>query len=306
MSFIEFLQSLGNPVLAFLPKALLVAAISSVICGIVGVHVVLRGMSFVGDALAHAVFPGIAVAFALQISILLGGAVAGVTVAVLISLFSQNRRMKEDSLIGVFFAAAFALGLVIMSQIPGYTGSLESFLFGSITGVSNTDILTVAIASAVVLTLLFLFHKELVSVSLDRESARAGRLPVAWLDLLLYMTVAVAVVISVRTIGNILVLALLITPATTARLLTDRLGMMMVIGPLIGFFGAFIGIYLSWAWGVPTGACIVLVLTAVFVLAWLFAPRRGLVMSKRAAAHTHHPTGATPSAPSTPAATATA
>lgn len=280
MNIIDFFHDLTDPQLIFLAKALLVTAMSSALCATVGVHVVLRGMSFVGDALSHAIFPGIAVAFALQTSILLGGAIAGLSIAILIALFSQNRRLKEDSLIGVFFAAAFALGLVIMSQIPGYTGSLESFLFGSITGVTNTDILLVALIGSFILLLLFIFHKELVSVSIDRDYARSGHLPLIKIDLLLYLLVATTVVISVRTIGNILVLALLITPATTARLLTKKLGVMMVISPLIGFVGAFFGIYFSWAFAAPPGACIVLSLTALFLVAWAYSSLKDKVFSR--------------------------
>lgn len=275
LSLLDFLQDLTNPMLIFLPKALLVAILSSIVCGAVGAHVVLRGMAFVGDALAHAVFPGLTIAFALGGSLLLGGAVAGISVALLITIFSQNRRLKEDSLIGVFFAAAFALGLVIIAQVPGYSGSLTSFLFGSITGVPDSDLVLVGIVCAVIVVLLFLFHKELVAVSLDREFATAQRLPVFAIDMLLYLMVTAAVVVSVRTIGNILVLALLITPAATARMLTDRLGVMMLLGPVIGGVSAFFGIYFSWALGIPTGAAIVLVLTVVFLLAWIFSPRSG-------------------------------
>lgn len=280
MSFIDFLTDLTNPTLVFLPKALLVSALSAIVCGVVGSHVVLRGMAFIGDALAHAVFPGLAIAFAMGISLLAGGAVAGIVVALLVALFTQNRRLKEDSVIGIFFAAAFALGLVVISQVPGYSGSLQSFLFGSLTGVSDADVVTVAVGGALVIAILAFFHKELVAVSLDREFAQAALMRVALLDMILYLSVTAAVVMSVRTIGNILVLALLITPAATARLLTDRLVTMMVIAPVLGFIAAFIGIYLSWTWDIPTGGTIVLTSTLLFLLTWLFAPRRGVVTSR--------------------------
>lgn len=273
----EFVADLLNPDLAFLPKALAVAVMSSVVCGVVGCHVVLRGMAFIGDAVAHAVFPGLAVAFVVGGSLVLGGTVAGVLTAVVVAVFSQNRRLREDSVIGVFFVAAFALGIVIISRAPGYAGSLQQFLFGSITGIPDEDVQTVAAAGLLVLGCLFALHKELVAVSLDRETARAMGLGVFWLDLALYVLVTLAVVISVQTIGNILVLALLITPAATARLLTDRLGTMMLLAPLLGSLSALIGLYVSWSWDYPTGGTIVLVLTAGFVLAWLLAPRQGLL-----------------------------
>lgn len=266
---VEFLQDLTNPALGFLPRALLISLIVAIVCGVVGTHVVLRGMAFIGDAVAHAVFPGLAVAFALQFSVLLGGAVAGVVVAVLIAVFSQRRRVKEDTVIGIFFAASFALGLVIIARVEGYTASLTSVLFGSITGVADGDILVAAIVGTAVIALLLALTPQLTAVALDRETARAMNLPVLLLDLVLYLAVTAAVVISVSTIGNILVLALLITPAATARLLTDRLPAMMALSAVLGALGSLLGLYLSWAADLPTGAAIVLTVTAAFLAVWL-------------------------------------
>jgi manganese/iron transport system permease protein len=211
----------------------------------------------------------------------IGGTVAGILTAVLVAVFSQNRRLKEDSIIGVFFVAAFALGIVIISQAPGYAGSLQQFLFGSITGIPDSDLYVVAGTGVVVLAVVFLLSKEFVTISLDRESARAMGVPVFRLDLVLYILVTLAVVISVQTIGNILVLALLITPAATARLLTDRLGIMMMLAPVIGGVSALVGLYVSWSWDFPTGGTIVLVLTAAFLTAWFLAPRQGLLAKHR-------------------------
>lgn len=266
---VEFLQDLTNPALGFLSRALLISLIVAIVCGVVGTHVVLRGMAFIGDAVAHAVFPGLAVAFALQFSVLLGGAVAGVVVAVLIAVFSQRRRVKEDTVIGIFFAASFALGLVIIARVEGYTASLTSVLFGSITGVADGDILVAAIVGTAVIALLLALTPQLTAVALDRETARAMNLPVLLLDLVLYLAVTAAVVISVSTIGNILVLALLITPAATARLLTDRLPAMMALSAALGALGSLLGLYLSWAPDLPTGAAIVLTVTAAFLAVWL-------------------------------------
>lgn len=281
MSPVDFLRDLLNPDLGFLWKALLIAVMSSVICGVVGCYVVLRGMAFIGDAVAHAVFPGLAVAFVIGGNLIVGGIAAGVLTAVLVAVFAQNRRLKEDSVIGVFFVAAFALGIVIISRAPGYAGSLQDFLFGSITGIPDSDLYVVAGTGLAVLAALFALHKELVTISLDRETARAMGIRVFWLDLALYVLVTLAVVISVQTIGNILVLALLITPAATARLLTDRLAVMMVLSPAIGGVAALVGLYVSWSWDYPTGGTIVLVLTACFLLAWAFAPRQGILAQTR-------------------------
>ncbi|GIF74600.1 anchored repeat-type ABC transporter permease subunit [Asanoa siamensis] len=283
MSPVDFLRDLFNPDLAFLPKALVIAVVAAIVCGVVGTYVVLRGMAFIGDAVAHAVFPGLAVAFVVSGNLVLGGTVAGVVTAVLVAVFAQNRRLKEDSVIGVFFVSAFALGIVVISRAPGYAGSLQQFLFGSITGIPDRDVYVVVLTGLGVILAILLLHKEFVAVTLDREMARATGLRTFWLDIALYVLVTLAVVISVQTIGNILVLALLVTPAATARLLTDRLGVMMVLAPALGGLSALVGLYVSWSWDLPVGGTIVLVLTAAFLVAWVFAPRHGLIAARLSA-----------------------
>lgn len=270
LSIIDFLRDLTNPALAFLPRAILVTCVAACVCAVVGCHVVLRGMSFIGDAVAHSVFPGLAIAFVCSGSLVLGGTLAGVGTAVLVALLSQNRRLKEDSIIGVLFVGAFGLGLVIISWAPGYAGSLQDFLFGSLTGIPASEVPFVLIASAVIVGVFAFFHKEVVAVSLDRESARVAGLPVMALDLLVYISVAGAVVISVQIIGNILVLALLITPAASARLLTNSLGAMIRTALVIGVLSSLCGIYLSWSLDLPAGASIVCVVTVVFIAAWVY------------------------------------
>ena len=270
LSIIDFLHDLTNPALAFLPRAILVTCVAACVCAVVGCHVVLRGMSFIGDAVAHSVFPGLAIAFVCSGSLVLGGTLAGVGTAVLVALLSQNRRLKEDSIIGVLFVGAFGLGLVIISWAPGYAGSLQDFLFGSLTGIPASEVPFVLIASAVIVGVFAFFHKEVVAVSLDRESARVAGLPVMALDLLVYISVAGAVVISVQIIGNILVLALLITPAASARLLTNSLGAMIRTALVIGVLSSLCGIYLSWSLDLPAGASIVCVVTVVFIAAWIY------------------------------------
>ena len=170
----DFFRDLTNPALAFLPRALLIAVVAALVCGSVGVHVVLRGMAFIGDAVAHSVFPGLAIAFVCGGSLVLGGALAGVVTAVLVALLAQNRRLKEDSVIGVLFVGAFALGVAIIARAPGYAGSLQDFLFGSITGIPASDVPVVLAGALFVLLMLFLAHRPIVAVTLDRESARAA------------------------------------------------------------------------------------------------------------------------------------
>ncbi|MFD0851954.1 metal ABC transporter permease, partial [Actinomadura adrarensis] len=165
-AFADFLTGPWDHV--FMRRAFLIAVMCGIVCGVVGSHVVLRGMAFIGDAVAHSVFPGVAIAFVLQWNLTLGGAVAGLVTALLVAVFAQNRRLKEDSVIGVFFAAAFGLGIVILSTAPGYSGSLESFLFGQILGISDGDVRTVAIAGTGLLLLALVLHRGLVTVGLDR------------------------------------------------------------------------------------------------------------------------------------------
>ncbi|ATE55909.1 anchored repeat-type ABC transporter permease subunit [Actinosynnema pretiosum] len=279
MSAVEFLTAPWE--YDFWRRALLVALLSGVVCGVIGSHVVLRGMAFIGDAVAHSVFPGVAIAFVLGVDLVLGGAVAGVITALLVAVFAQNRRLKEDSVIGIFFAGAFGLGIVILSTAPGYGGSLESFLFGSILGISDSDVVAVAVIGALLLLCAAVLNGRLTAVALDREQARAVGFPVFWLDLALYVMVTLAIVISLQAVGNVLVLALLVTPAAAARLLTDRLGAMVVLAPVIGAGGSLLGLYLSYAFDLAAGGLIVLALTGIFLLCWFFAPRHGVLSRLR-------------------------
>ncbi|MEV6367179.1 anchored repeat-type ABC transporter permease subunit [Micromonospora musae] len=262
-------------------RAFAVAVLAAVVCAVVGSFVVLRGMAFIGDAVAHAVFPGVAIGYVLGANLAIGGAVAGVVTALTISVVSQNRRLKEDAVIGVFFAFAFGLGIVLISTQSTYTGDLASFLFGQILGLSDGDVITVAVVGALLIAVTLLLRKELVTVSLDRETAAASGLPVFWLDTVLYVMVTLAIVISLQAVGNILVLALLITPAASARMLTERLGVMMLLAAGIGVVCAVTGLYVSYYYNLASGGLIVLCLTLVFAGCWLAAPRYGLFARRR-------------------------
>ncbi|GAA1659929.1 anchored repeat-type ABC transporter permease subunit [Glycomyces endophyticus] len=265
----------------FMQRAFAVAAMAAVVCVVVGAFVALRGMAFIGDAVAHAVFPGVAIGFVLHINLTLSGAVAGIATALAIVLISQTRRLKEDTVIGVFWAAAFGLGIVIVSTQDSYTGDLASFLFGQILALGDTDVITVAVVGAALVLVTFALRRQLIAVSLDRETARASGLPVLALDVVLYVMVTAAIVVSLQAVGNILVLALLVTPSAAARFLTDRLGTMIGVGALIALFGAVAGLYLSFYYNLAAGGLIVLVITGLFLLAWLFAPRHGLLTRRR-------------------------
>ncbi|MFW0155938.1 anchored repeat-type ABC transporter permease subunit [Rothia sp. P6271] len=268
---LDFIQDLLNPHLSFLLRALGAVVIASVVTGIIGNHVVLRGMVFIGDAVAHSVFPGLAVAFVIGSNLMLGGMVAGVVTAILVAIFSQNQKLREDSVIGIFFAGSFALGIVIISLQPGYSGSVQDFLFGSIVGISAQDVATAALIGAVVLLVLAIFHRPIVTVSLDKESARALGIPVLLMDIVLYVLVTVSVVISLQTVGNVLVLSLIVVPASAARMLCSTLRGMMFFSPIFGAICSTIGLYLSWSCVLPVGGTIVLTMIAGFLVAWVFS-----------------------------------
>lgn len=261
----------------FMRRAFAAAIITGLVTGFLGVHVVIRGIAFIGDAIAHAAFPGVVIAFLLGRSLFLGGAMFGVLTALGIGTVTRTRRIREDTAIGVLFAGAFALGIVLISTETSYTGDLTSFLFGQVLAVSNTDLWLSAGFGAAVVIVALAMHERLIAAAFDREMAEAMGLRVFWLDMLLFTLVTLAIVISLRAVGNILVVAMLVTPAATARLLTDRIAPMMVLSALLGAAAGVIGLYVSFHEDLAAGGMIVLVVTGFFAAAWLFAPKHGAV-----------------------------
>jgi manganese/iron transport system permease protein len=269
----------------FALRALAEVVVMGVSCGAIGAYVVVRRLAFIGDAISHAVFPGIVVAYLLGASIVLGALVAGVLTALAIGWVARGGRIREDTAIGIFFAAAFALGIVLISTQQTYQGDLSGFLIGNLQGVSIEDLLISGVTAALVLVLLAGLHKELLMVSFDRTLAASLGYPVYGLDLLLLVLLTVTIVVSIQAVGIILVLAMLITPAATARLLVDRFGPMVVLGAVIGAVFGVVGYYLSFHLGTASGATIVLLMTGVFLLAFVFSPRHGLLAHRLR----HHP-----------------
>jgi manganese/iron transport system permease protein len=248
----------------FMRRALAAVVLTGVVSGVLGSYVVLRGMAFIGDALSHAVFPGIVIAVALGRSILLGAMVVGLLTACGIALISRSRRVSEDTAIGILFAGMFALGVVLVSSLASYQKDIADLLFGSILGVSTSDLELAGAATAVVLVTVLLLNKEFSLIAFDREMADAMRYPVFALDLLLLALITLAIVVSLRAIGNILVLAMLVTPAATARLLTNRLLVMQALAAAIGAACGVAGLYISFWWDLASGGTIVVTATLVF------------------------------------------
>ncbi|MBA4157206.1 MAG: metal ABC transporter permease [Gemmatimonadetes bacterium] len=270
---------LGPLQYGFMQRALIASMLVGLVCGTLGCYIVLRRMALIGDALSHAVLPGAAIAFMLGATdFFFGAAVAGIITAVLIGWVTANSRVKEDAAIGVIFTGAFALGIVLITLIQSRSVDLFHMLFGNVLGVEDRDLWVTAGITVTVLLTVALLYKEMLLHSFDQIMAAALGLPIRGLHYLLMVLLSLTVVASLQTVGLVLVVAMLITPASTAYLLTDRFGRMLGISAGIGVLSSVAGLYGSYYWNVSSGAAIVLVATALFFVALLFSPQRGLVI----------------------------
>jgi manganese/iron transport system permease protein len=262
---------------AFMQRGLLAAVIVGVLCAVIGCYVVLRSMAFIGDAMAHAILPGVALAYLLKGNLTVGALVAAVAVALGIGLLSRQGTIKEDTAIGILFAAALSLGIVLISSIRTYAVDLTHILFGNVLGVSNADLWTTGGLAVVVLAAIALLYKQFLVISFDPVLAATLRLPLNLLRNLLLILLALTIVVSMQTVGVGLVAAMLVTPGATAYLLTRRLHVMMIVSAGIGALASVAGLYLSFYLNVASGAAAVLVATGMFLAAFLLAPQRGLL-----------------------------
>ena len=265
----------------FMQRGMIASVIVGVLCAVIGCYVVLRGMAFLGDAMAHAILPGVALAYLFKGDLLIGALAAAILVALAIGFFSRQGTIKEYTAIGILFAAMLSLGVALISTIKTYALDLTHILFGNVLGVSiNYLILTGALALIVLVTIIALF-KEFLVISFDPVLAATLRLPAELLRNVLLILLALTIVVSLQTVGVGLVAAMLVTPAATAYLLTRRLAMMMVIAASIGAFSSIAGLYASFYSNVASGAAVVLIATIIFLIAFLFAPARGIVWRGR-------------------------
>ncbi len=248
-----------------------------ILCAVVGCFVVLRGMAYLGDAMSHAILPGIAIAYILKGDILIGALVAAILVALGIGFLTKRGAIKEDTAIGILFAATLSLGVALISTIKTYALDLTHILFGNVLGVGEADLILIAGLGIIVLLTLVLLYKELLVVSFDPVLAATIRLPTELLKNLLLVLMALVVVVSLQTVGVGLVAAMLVTPAATAYLLTRRLPTMMIVSALLGALASVVGLYLSYYFNLASGAAVVLTATVFFILVYLFAPQRGLL-----------------------------
>jgi len=278
--------------LSFMQRGLAAALMVGIVCAIMGTFVVLKGMAFIGDAVSHAAFPGLVIAYLLGIPLYLGGAVAAVATALAIGWVSRRGGLRFDTAVGVLFAGMFALGIVLFSAIDNYVADLFSFLVGNVLGITFGDLVQIALLGSIVLAVVFVLRKELLYATFDPAGAGASGLPVSMLEYLLLGLLGVTIVVSIQAVGIIMVVAMLVTPAATAQLLVIRYDRMVALSVALAASSAVLGLYLSFYLNVASGASIVLVETALFVVALVFSPRRGLLATRSrgsaAAASTGH------------------
>jgi len=271
----------------FMQRGLAAALIVGVVCAVIGVFVVLKGLAFIGDAVSHAAFPGLVVAYLLSAPLYIGGAVAAVATALLIGFVSRRGRLRFDTSVGVLFAGTFAFGVLLFSTIRNYVTDLLGYLLGNVLGISAADLVQVAVLGAIVLAIVLVLRKELLFATFDPLGAAASGLPVAALEYLLLALLGVTIVVSIQAVGIIMVVAMLVTPAATAQLLVVRFGRMIVVSIGIAAISAVIGLYVSFYLNLASGASIVLIETALFGAALSLGPKTGLfsrpALARRAA-----------------------
>lgn len=266
---------------SFIVRALLASVMVGIVCAVLGAYVVLRGMAFLGDALAHTILPGVVAAYLLGWPLAIGALIMGVLTALGIGALSSQEALKEDTAIGIIFAASFALGVAMLSGVSNYTVDLAHFLFGNLLGVSPTDLWLILGLGTLVLALVVLFYKEFLVISFDPTLAQTLRLPTRFLRYLLLILISVTVVVALQVVGIALILAVLVTPAAAASLLTRRLPTMMVVAAIIGAVSGVAGLYASFYLNIASGPAVVLVATAIFAVVFLVAPGRGLLWRLR-------------------------
>ncbi|MCU0586936.1 MAG: metal ABC transporter permease [Syntrophobacteraceae bacterium] len=261
----------------FMQRGLAASLMVGILCAVVGCYVVLRSMAFLGDAMAHAILPGVAVAYLLKGSLFIGALGAALVVALGIGLLSRRGSIKEDTAIGILFAAALSLGIALISTAKTYATDLTHILFGNVLGVSTGDLWLTAVVGLLVLILIVLFYKELLVISFDPVLAATLRLPAELLRTLMLVLIALTIVVSLQTVGVGLVTAMLVTPAATASLLTRRLPSMMAISAGLGALSAILGLFLSFHVNIASGPAVVLTATCLFLVTYVAAPRRGIL-----------------------------
>ncbi|MBA2375143.1 MAG: metal ABC transporter permease [Rubrobacteraceae bacterium] len=269
------LEFIAEPLsFGFMQRGLLASCLVAIICGTLGCFVVLKGLAFIGDALAHASFGGVALAFVLGANIYLGAFIFALGTALGIGALSQGGRVRADTAIGVLFAGTFAFGILIISRVEAYTVDLFGYLFGDVLSITRSDLITITVSGVLVLVVVAAFYRQFIFAAFDPAVAAASGLPTRFLEYLLLGLLGATIVTSLQAIGIVLVVALLVTPSATAYLLTNRFHTMIFASMGIGCLSALLGIYLSYYLDVASGAAIILTATAFFFITLVLTGRR--------------------------------
>lgn len=279
-SISQFLSALGQ--YNFLQAALITSILVGVMSGVIGSFIILRGLSLMGDAISHAVLPGVAVAYMLGINLLLGASIFGILAAMLIGYVASHSKLKNDTAIGIVFSAFYALGFVLISLAES-SSNLHHILFGNVLAVSDRDLITTTCVLIAVILFIVIFYKELLITSFDETFARTYGLRTQMVHYALMLMLTLVTVSSLQTVGIILVVAMLITPAATAFLWTNKLHWMLVDSAIFGTLASLIGLFLSYTLNWSSGPAIVLVSAFIFGVSFIFSPKQGLVFKLKQA-----------------------
>jgi len=267
---------------SFMQRSLMTAVLVGIVCASVGSYLMVQRLALLGDAISHSVLPGLAIAYIVGVDIFLGAFLAGIVSTIVITWIRTRSQIKEDAAMGIVFSAFFALGITLITVIQKDNKiDLNHFLFGNILSVTGEEVINTAIITAIVLAIVLLLYKELMYYTFDPVGAKAAGLPTNLLNFGLMILIALTIVASLKAVGVILVLAMLITPGATAYLLVTRLHQMMMLGSGIGVVASISGMYLSYFFNLPSGPAIVLVTFGFFILAFLFSPSQGVFTHPR-------------------------
>lgn len=268
----------------FFNNGLIVATLAGALCGLLGVFVVLRGMSYIGHGLSHAVFGGAAASAVMQLNYFVGAGIWGVASGVIIGRIARRKLIGADAAIGVVTTASFALGLALLNRYGQAKKSIEAVLFGSVLGVETVDIIAVSAVSVLTAVIIFALYRHFLFATFDPEVAQTSGVKVGWIEALLMAMLSLTILVTMRVIGTLLISALLVIPASVARMTTNSFARMLWVSPLIGAVSASLGMYLSYHLDTSASATIILVGTTMFIVVYAFTGLRG----RSRIAHLHH------------------
>jgi manganese/iron transport system permease protein len=273
----------------YMLRAIWVSALIGGVCGFLSSFITLKGWSLMGDALSHAVVPGVAIAYMFGLPFALGAFISGLLAAGAMAFVKAHSRIREDATIGIIFTSFFALGILLISLYPARV-DLKTIIFGNILGISTSDIIQVVCMSVITLVILSFKWRDLMLYCFDPNQAKTLGMPGRGLHMMLLTLLSATAVSALQTVGACLVVAMLVTPGATAYLLTDRFSRMLWLSAMMGVVTSFIGAYASYFFNGATGGCIVTLQTMLFLTAFIFAPKHGILAARRRIKHHESPT----------------